>query len=197
MTVQSIKCPKCSTELSEDLLNATDQRTCPECKRLLLVKVFPAFRREMPKGKVGERLGTESEASCFFHSSKRALVSCDGCGRFLCGLCDLEVNNKHLCPPCLEAGAKKGRISDLESERLDYNHLVFYVALLPLIAWPITLVTAPAALYMGVRHWNSPRSLVTESRFLMVFGMIFGAFEVMAWAAGLIALFNAAPWSGK
>ena len=32
----------------------------------------------------------DGEASCYFHAHKRAAVPCDGCGRFLCSLCDLN-----------------------------------------------------------------------------------------------------------
>ena len=122
-------------------------------------------------GEPGEAVLLEGEAGCFFHPQKKAVVHCDGCGRFLCGLCDCELHGKHYCPGCLEAGRKKGRIQNLENQRTLYGGVALSLALLPLIfRGLLTLVTAPIAIYIAIRYWNAPRSIVSSGRWPLVVG---------------------------
>ena len=102
-------CPKCKTPLREDMLNREQLAPCPACAAPLQVQIFPALFRPLQMGRSGESLVLETESSCFFHPQKKAVVHCEGCGRFLCGLCDCELHGQHFCPQCLETGKKKGK----------------------------------------------------------------------------------------
>src|SRR5438874_13754528 len=88
----------------------------------------------------------EGEAGCFYHPQKRAIIPCAACGRFLCALCDVELNDEHLCPVCLETGRKKGKLTQLETKRTLYDSSALILSVLPIIClWPLSIVTAPAA----------------------------------------------------
>ena len=65
----------------------------------------------------------DGEASCFYHPAKKAVLPCESCGRFLCAVCDVEMNGQHLCPACLASGKKKGRLKQLENRRTLYDSL--------------------------------------------------------------------------
>src|SRR5437879_2481038 len=111
------QCPKCKASLGESFFNRTDRTPCTGCEDQLQVEVYPAVFRPASTGRDGELLMVEGESSCFFHPQKKAVVACEGCGRFLCALCDCELHGQHFCPSCLETGKKKGRIKKIEYER--------------------------------------------------------------------------------
>ena len=188
MIEQAIQCAKCKRSLPPEIFNSGRQAACPGCGSATEVEVFPAFFREAALGTTGEAVLLEGEAGCFFHPEKKAVVHCDGCGRFLCGLCDCELHGKHYCPGCLETGRKKGRIQNLENQRTLYGGVALSLALLPLIVWPLTLVTAPIAIYIAIRYWNAPRSIVSSGRWPLVVAIIIAALELAGWAALFISI---------
>src|SRR5688572_25118384 len=93
-------CSKCATPLPLEYLNAPDLQPCTSCGAEVRAEIYPAFFRETAVGSAGEVLVVDSEASCFYHLQKRASVVCGSCGRFLCALCDVELEGKHFCPDC-------------------------------------------------------------------------------------------------
>ena len=119
----------------------------------------------------------DDQASCFYHSQKKAVVPCAYCGRFLCALCDVEWDGKHLCPACLETGKKKGKIINHERRRVLYDVLFWF-----------TLFTAPIALYIAIRHWNSPTSIVGRSKIRFVLAIMLSGLQILAWIAGIAYL---------
>src|SRR4051812_40609984 len=110
MSLTLVECPKCKTPLDESVLNQPALTPCPACAVPVQVEIFPAFFRPTMTGRDGEAALLENEATCFYHPQKKALLPCEGCGRFLCALCDCELHGQHFCPACLEAGRKKGKI---------------------------------------------------------------------------------------
>src|SRR4051812_45824912 len=100
-------CPKCKTAVSDDSLNRGELVACRSCAAPLQAEIFPAFFRPVALGRGGEALLVETESSCFYHPHKKAVLPCEGCGRFLCALCDCELRGRHFCPACLEVGKKK------------------------------------------------------------------------------------------
>ena len=163
------------------MFNRGELAPCPACGAAVRVDVFPALFRPLAPGQAGERLMVEGESSCFYHPQKRAVVPCDNCGRFLCALCDLELNDQHLCPACLEAGSKKGRIASLQHQRMCYDRLALWLAVLPLFIWPFTLVTAPMALFFAIRHWNSPSSILGGNKVRLVAAMVVAVLQLAGW----------------
>jgi len=102
-----VKCSRCQTLLSPELFNIGDLIVCPSCQKLLDIEVFPAILNTPVTANFPEPILVEGESSCFYHPAKKASMVCESCGRFLCALCDLELNGKHVCPACLETGQKK------------------------------------------------------------------------------------------
>jgi hypothetical protein len=180
-----LQCPKCKTTLTETFVGRADFVPCVRCAAPLNVEVFPAmFRRHAP-GRDGEAVVLETEASCFYHPQKKAVLPCEGCGRFLCALCDCELHGQHFCPACLETGKKKGKIKRLENERVLYDDLALSLAVLPLLLFYFTLITAPIALYIAIRYWNSPRSIVRHTHWRFVVAIIFATLEIVGWGLGI------------
>lgn len=176
-----VSCPKCRTHLLEGMFNQPDLAPCPSCGVPLHVEVFPALFRPIRLGETAQAVLVEGESSCFFHPQKKAVRPCDGCGRFLCALCDCELHDRHFCPACLEAGRSKGKIQNLENQRMRYDNVALSLAILPVLAYYLTFITAPMALYVAIRYWKAPRSLVTRSstRFFIAIGI--ALLQVGAW----------------
>ncbi|HSR11607.1 MAG TPA: hypothetical protein VLS90_09170 [Thermodesulfobacteriota bacterium] len=176
----SLPCTYCRQPLPPERYNRPDLIACPTCRVPTRVDVFPAFFRPLQPGKSGEALKDE-QSSCFFHPSKKAAVPCDQCGRFLCALCDVEMNGKHLCPVCVETGRVKGKIVNLERHRQLYDGIALRLAVFPIITVWFTIVTAPIALYFAIRHWNSPMSIVRRSKIRYVLAMLISGLQILAW----------------
>jgi len=183
MAPRLVACTKCSTPLPPALYNTGELRPCPSCRVGLQIEVFPAVLRPPGPGSVGEKVVMDGEATCFFHATKRAVVPCDSCGRFLCAVCDVEMNGEHLCSTCIESGRKKGRMQKLESKRTLYDNLALAMALIPMIiVWP-TIITAPITLYIAIRHWNAPSSVVPRTRWRFVVAIILALLQMGGWVA--------------
>lgn len=182
--MEPIACTACRTILSVSQFNTGAFFECPSCGVSLKVDAFPALLRGIGPGKAGEAVMGE-EASCFYHPGKKAEIACDYCGRFLCSLCDVPLDGKHLCLTCVEAGRKKGRITSLERHRTLYDSAALGLALFPLVAFWLTLVTAPMALYIAIRHWNAPTSVVGRGKGRFVAAIILSGLQIMGWALGI------------
>ena len=185
--MKEISCTHCHTPILAGFYNTPDLIRCPSCHVPIRIDVFPAFYRHFGPGKEGEAL-TDDQASCFYHPQKRAVIPCDHCGRFLCGLCDVEFGGRHLCPACLETGKKKGRIINLDRHRVLYDSVALRLAVFPMITIWFTLVTAPIALYLAIRHWKSPTSLVRRTRIRFIFAMAVAGLQILAWTTGILFL---------
>ena len=108
-------------------------------------------------------------------------MHCDGCGRFLCALCDLELDGRHLCPACLQSAKKKGGIPQLDNRRTIYDSAALSLGLLPLILWPLTLVTAPAAIWLAILSFFRPSSVVPRTRIRAYLALVVGLLELTGW----------------
>jgi hypothetical protein len=186
-----ISCTQCKTPLSAEAVNTFALVPCPTCNTPIRADVFPALFRKLPSGHTGELVQTEKEAGCFYHPAKKAAVACSACGRFLCALCDVEFNNQHLCPICLEKGKTKRKIKNLENHRVCYDKIALFVALISMLfIWP-TLISAPIVLFVVIRYWNAPRSIIprTKIRFILAFGI--ACLQIVGWVLFFGSLISA------
>ena len=185
-----VTCTKCGDVLNESLFNQSAWSSCPSCSSQLRVEVFPTLFRGPAQVQAAQSVVTEGEAGCFYHPNKKAVLPCETCGRFLCALCDVELNGQHLCPACLASGRKKGTLADLDNRRVLYDSLALTLALLPILIWPFTLITAPAALFIAIRYWKAPGSVVHRTRVRLILAMVLALAQMAGWGIGAWALLN-------
>lgn len=188
MTARLVGCTKCRAPLPPALYNLADLRRCPACAAHVQVEVFPAALRPAGPGSAGEAVLIDGEASCFYHPAKKAVVPCANCGRFLCAVCDVDLGGQHLCPGCVESGKRKGRLQQLENRRTLYDSLALAVAVYPLIFVWTTLLGAPIALYLSIRYWNAPSSVIPRSKWRFVLAIIIALLELGTWVAVAITV---------
>jgi hypothetical protein len=177
--IPSIPCSRCQEPLPAVAFNTPEMTACPACSSSIRLLAFPASIRPVEAGSTGELVIVDGDASCFYHAEKKAVITCGYCGRFLCSLCDVDLNGEHLCPPCIEAGRKKGKLKNMDTHRVLYDDVALALTILPLLFCVFPL-TAPIALFIAIRHWNSPGSLIQRSKVRYVLAILFASAQVIA-----------------
>lgn len=169
-----IACPACGAFFPRPSIELKGLQQCPACWRSTEIAVFPAYDRPATTGATAEKVIMDGEATCFYHANHRALVPCDACGRFLCALCDLDLNGRHFCPPCLELATTKKTVQVLERNRTRWDKIIFTLLILPLLFCYIFVpFTSLAALVLVVWKWGSPGSLVNNTRVrFVIYGVV-------------------------
>lgn len=147
------------------------------------LRLFPAlFRPAEPVGAAAAPLTDES--SCFYHVTRPAIVPCDGCGRFLCELCQVDFNGRHLCPNCLTSAQRTGQDRALSTKHIRYDRMalnaIFLSLLLPPL-WFVSPFTGPLALFLAFRHWRQPLSVLPVGRVRLLLAGVLGALVTLGW----------------
>ena len=163
------------------MVNTHSLKSCPSCEGLLRADVFPALFRPISKGRAGQALQMDKEAGCFYHPRKKAVVPCAVCGRFVCALCDVALNGRHLCPGCFEKGRTRGKIKHLENHRTCYDSIALIVAVTSIFVYWISIFTAPLVIYLVVRHWKTPSSIIRRTKIRFVLALILAGLQITGW----------------
>jgi hypothetical protein len=187
-------CTQCERPLGEQGLGLPEL-DCSWCGAHLEVQVFPALRQGATQGGTGERLDDESEAACFNHSDKKAVAHCARCGRFLCALCEVSLTEGVVCFDCFATGASEGS-GGLERRAVLYDSVALSLAVVPIIFWILTVVTAPLALFVVIRYWKRPGGLVPRSKVRFVVAAGLALMQLTGWAVLAIGLVTSGALSG-
>jgi hypothetical protein len=180
-SAQLIACPKCKAVLGTEFFNQA-WMPCPSCTSMIRLEVYPALFRPVVSAPTPQVM-MEGEASCFYHHEKKAAVVCDGCGRFLCTLCDVDLDGQHICPSCLQTGQQKGKIAKLQNARTRHDKIALAIAVLPLLLFYFTIISAPIALFYSIKHWKSPTTITPNwRRTNLIVAIGFATIELAAWA---------------
>lgn len=151
---------------------------------------FPALFRTTTST-AAENLLVEGESSCFYHPQKKAVIPCDSCGRFLCALCDVDLNGEHICPNCLESGKTKGKLKNLEQKKTRHDRVALSLAILPMVIFYFTLITAPLTLYIAIKHWNTPVSLLPRrAKLRYSIAVALASLQIIGWIVGIYLIAN-------
>ncbi len=145
--------------------------------------VFPAFYRAPTSPILGTAVQVQGEAECFNHPGKQAVTACSACGRLLCSLCEIDIEGQTLCIHCLQSGREKQKITSLDNKRTLYDSLALNLAFWPMLFIFPTLVTAPAAVYIILRYWKAPGSVLPRSRFRFVLAFVLALLQIAGWCA--------------
>jgi len=195
MKTLPLYCGNCGTLVRVPLAAAEAATTCPSCRAAIEARVFPAAFHS-PIGRLAEPVVADGEAGCFYHPDKRAEVHCESCGRFLCALCDVELESKHVCPLCIEVGITQGTMPHLRNSIIPYDSLALALAVVP----PVTLIgiyflifTAPTALIIAIYGWNKPTGMLTWRRGRLVLAMLIAVAEIAFVVAMITALVMGLP----
>lgn len=176
-----LACTKCGTPLPGSVFRLGNEHRCPRCRVRTLGGFFPALSGVETAKAARPITVVEDQASCYYHARRVADSVCDRCGRFICSLCALDLRDRTVCPSCLEAGLDKETMPGLVSRRYLWDRLALYVAFLPIVFFPMWIFTAPGAIYLGIRYWKSPSSLLPRTKIRYILAVAAGVVELVLW----------------
>jgi len=182
-----LDCGNCSRRLMFPLTGPSSRKFCPNCGSEIHMDVFPALLKGPAKGKSALELMDEQESSCFYHPNKKAVIPCEGCGRFLCDLCDVDFGGNHLCPVCIERGVRPGAETTAQGEEgnkaVRHDSIALLMAIAPLLIFYLTLISAPITIYYSIRQWNSHYTVTGRGKWRFVAAILIASLEIIGWAA--------------
>jgi LSD1 subclass zinc finger protein len=178
-----VYCTGCGKPLAGGRYNSGAEFRCSNCDAQLLVEVFPALFRGAGAVPGGEALISEGEASCFYHPHKKAVALCSACGSFLCTLCETDLAGSCLCPSCIDKGRLGEGIEQLVTQRTLKDSLALSVAILPMVFFPVTLVSAPIAIFIAIRFWGRPGSILPRTKIRFVSAILIALAQIAGWVA--------------
>ena len=184
MASLQLQCGNCQTWWSPEVAQQVSRLACPNCSALTQIAVFPALTRKNPD--TAPKTTTGEQSTCFFHATKVAERACDQCGRFMCGLCDIHLENHHLCPNCLEKNLERGDVQQFDKEFTYYDTIAFGFALVSVILVYLGVVTASISLFITLRYWKKPVSMAPRGKWRYVASAILATLILSLWAGSLI-----------
>ncbi|MBL7645390.1 MAG: B-box zinc finger protein [Candidatus Hydrogenedentes bacterium] len=182
-----VRCGQCNGVLGAPATTGSGSLPCPTCRTESRAWLFPALYRSRD-GQQAQALQEEGHSSCMNHPQKRAVAVCDGCGKFLCALCDVDWNGEHLCPACIGHRKTADPEGTLRTEYMHYDLIALTLVLVSIPMWVFGIVLAPMAVFIGIRYWNTPLRPVPYRRWPLVLVVLLGAVVFV----GLVSAFTAA-----
>jgi hypothetical protein len=79
----------------------------------------------------------------------------------------------------MESGAEP---TGFELQHTRYDHVALALTTIALLFWPITIITAPAALFLVIRFWNRRSTVLRRSRAIFIIAGLLAVLEICAWA---------------
>lgn len=181
----ALSCPSCRRTLDPLSWHDGHSGSCRRCQCDFEWVEFPAFRAERTVNRPQAAV-VEADATCFFHAENQAESVCESCGRYLCAVCAVDFGGRKSCPSCI--ATTKQTSAQAADSRVLYDGIALSAALVPLLMWPVTLVTAPAALGMAIYGWKKPASLVRGKRPRLVIAIVLATLQIGGWCAVFVNL---------
>ncbi|MEZ5325153.1 MAG: hypothetical protein R3F19_08820 [Verrucomicrobiales bacterium] len=187
-----ISCAKCEIPLPFDAQGAPEY--CPNCRRSCVGHQFPAALTSTGEiSKPADPVDVMGEASCFYHDTKRAIVACDGCGRYLCSHCKADWLGRTLCLGCIHTQREVKGAGEFQSRVTLYDNVALSLLILPFLTlvYGIFLVmfTAPVALYLVLRHRKASRGIVPRGLWRMRIAGGLSILVILGWVGVIVAAF--------
>lgn len=184
-----LSCSKCAAALTPNTVQDGAWITCSACNSPIRLSLFPALVAGRATLSESELALSEGQSSCFHHAGKRAVHLCAECGKFLCALCSIDLNGQIWCPTCLSTASAKRSLSQLETKRTLWDSIALGTAIWPFfIFFYVCVFTAPAAIFISLRHWKSPSSLVPRSKIRFIAAIAVATLQVVLIVAVVVVL---------
>jgi len=152
----AVACPSCGGDVIP-VETDTGWISCPSCANRLQACLWPTVRQN-----TNAVTALSDKATCFFHPDKAFQACCQRCGRFVCGLCDLQLGAEHVCPACFERGrADSGGEADKAEWRYRdvlYDSIALTAGWAWILFWPVFVAAVPSVIVLHVKYRKAPRS---------------------------------------
>lgn len=183
-----LNCSNCKLEPRSIAVNENNLQSCTHCGKQVSVHVYPALLKTLENKVVVDTPVIAEESSCFYHAQKQALVVCDECGRFLCNLCDIEMNGRHVCTACLESPVVAEASVGPKNKFLHYDTIALLLALASILLWFLSPIFSVISLYYCIRHWSTPLSATPRNRWRFVLAALLSIGILCVWGFVVLQL---------
>ncbi len=180
-----VRCSACERALKLPADVGYTSLDCDHCDKSTDIWLFPALHR-VKNNSAPQQVVDEGHSSCMNHPSKRAVAVCDGCGKFLCALCDIPWNNDHLCSQCIEHQQEKDADNVLRSTYIHYDRIVLLLAFFSIFLFYLGLFFAPAALFIAWRYWKEPWRPVPYKKWGMITYVTVAFLALVVWSSAIV-----------
>lgn len=176
-------CP-CSCPLCAEALSPSAE-LCGGCGAPVAVFVIGASAEKSRQATVAAAIAGEADAHCRFLPELKAEEVCEGCGALLSSQAAVEWAGKSWCLPCVHR-LRRDEIGDGQgwvAERRIYDNLALMLVTLLL---PLSLLTAPMALYFLIRYRRAPRGLLPRSSLRWWLALGLALLSLLVWLGLLV-----------
>ena len=157
--MNEIRCAKCGMAPPSIPEESVAEFKCVKCGTVNTVRLYPAAWRLTEIAEAAPVL--PEEASCFLHPEAKAVAVCSSCGRFLCGMCEIVIKGKTVCPQCM---AKPSGEKDRVPRLMRYDKLALMLAVVSFFITLFGIFTILASLFVCIRWWKAPLGPTCDSR---------------------------------
>lgn len=84
-------------------------------------------------------------------------------------------------------------MQNLENHRVLYDDAALALAIYPIVFFVFfyfTLVTAPLSLFLAIRHWNTPSSIIPRTKIRLILAILFSSAQIIGWCVAVYLIFN-------
>jgi len=154
---EGVTCPFCKGPLEHETLISGTVR-CPHCGN-----EFRAVRFSPPQRNVRvvelAATGPEGGHPCANHPGNAAVVNCDRCGAFICGLCQIDADGMSLCPACFDRLSAEGALESSRTKFRDFGGLASTSAAAGCLVYFLCVLFGPLAIYYGIKGLRQKKAL--------------------------------------
>ena len=202
-----VRCSSCGYGMADALFVRTGSAHCPTCSKEVKVTVLPALYKGSLQAPptLPEEPPAPGEAACFYNPNRRATKVCDHCGVFVSDAWAAKWGSQTVCLKCIEDLRSKHRDIRFEAKRTLWDNISLFLSVGPWVLAAmfvatfilygfaffcilLTLISAPASIFIALRYWNAPRSLVPRGRGRLIMALTFSGLQVGLWVVGIMVL---------
>lgn len=178
-----INCPRCSSLLTTNIFTELSDSSCPHCGLEITGRLFPRFFNTFKGETTSVEISSDNESSCFFHPKKLAVSHCSECGRFLCSLCELNIEGRIFCPACIERLDQEKRLKTFTNQVTFWDSITLSMAILPMLLLPLTIITAPLTFIYIWRHFKDNKDyIIPRKRWRFYLAGLIAGIQMTTWS---------------
>ncbi len=156
------ECVKCKKEyqISDMGDNSIDTIICHGCGKKNKVVIYDTILKELNQGEKICTVTEDDDANCYKHQKNLAVKSCEHCGAYICSLCDIEVNGKHICPDCFnnqQNSPSNGKSNFMHAQ------LAFILSIVQVFIWYLIPIFSIGIIIYSIIFWRKDKNPYSNS----------------------------------
>ena len=145
------------------------------------IRLFPALIRSKEVIKQ-ESVLEEGQSTCFFHPKVSATAICVVSGRMICDLCTTEFEGKTVSFEALQTLVGNKGSSKRSNVLTNWDSIALALAVLPMLMWFFTIITAPVALGICIFKWrHGPTGVFRRRRWRYIIAGLLAFAQIVFW----------------